>query len=225
MRPFSILVVSATLAALGACAARGPSPEGPPLPDVARALEEATAPRGASRLVFKWLLREQEARFSGEGVARIEEPYRARLDLFGPRGEGYLSAALIGDDLRLPSGAGDAPLPPPALLWSVLGALRAPEGATLIATDTVGAATTLAWQRGPERWSFEVRDGVVRSARWEDGRQGRQTVEVREVGTLGRPSVVVYRDWSAFRELTLEVTEAEHVGSFPPETWTPDPAP
>lgn len=149
----------------------------------------------------------------------MEEPYRARLDLFGPRGEAYLSAALVGDELRLPRGVTGVPLPPPALLWSVLGVLRPPAEARLAATDTAGDVSTLVYALGDQRWRFEVRDGVVRHTEWRDGGTGRQTVAVSELGTLNRPSVVVYRDWSAFRELTLHVTEAENVGSFPPEIW------
>ncbi|HUH13474.1 MAG TPA: hypothetical protein VMK65_10205 [Longimicrobiales bacterium] len=175
---------------------------------------------GAARYVFRWTLRDGEARFQGEGVARIEAPYQARLDLFGPRGEGYLSAALVGDELRLPAGAGEAPLPPPALLWSVLGVLRPPPDAQLAATDTVPEMLLL-YRRGPEQWRFRLEDGVVQHARWEDGQRGRQTVEVTRVGTLGRPSMVVYRDWSAVRELTLDVTHAEQVDGFAPDIWYP----
>ncbi|NIP78984.1 MAG: hypothetical protein GWM90_07200, partial [Gemmatimonadetes bacterium] len=62
-----------------------------------------TAPDRPLRVRFDWRILDGEARFSGEGVARIEPPYRARLDLFGPQGEGYLSAALVAGELRLPA--------------------------------------------------------------------------------------------------------------------------
>ena len=221
MRHRSLLVGSLAAAALTACAGRAPVAEGPPRPEVAGEAVRRSAPEGAARYVFRWTLRDGEARFQGEGAARIEAPYRARLDLFGPRGEGYLRAALVGDELRLPAGVTDVPLPPPALLWSVLGVLRPPPDAELAATDTTPHVSLL-YRRGAEQWRFRIEDGVVRYAEWEDGERGRQTVEVTRVGTLGRPSLVVYRDWSAFRELTLDVTHAEQVDGFAPDIWNPD---
>jgi hypothetical protein len=73
-------------------------------------------------------------RFNGRGVARIEPPYHARLDLFGPRGDTYLSAALVDDQIRLPPGVQAVQLPPPALMWAVLGVVAPPAEAVLVGT-------------------------------------------------------------------------------------------
>ena len=58
----------------------------------------ATEPKQRLRIVFDWSLQERDAKFSGSGAIRTEPPYHVRLDLFGPRGEGYLSAALVDFD-------------------------------------------------------------------------------------------------------------------------------
>src|SRR5690606_13563466 len=118
----ALLTVPVTLA-LTSCAASAPAadPPGPPTvdPTVAQAAVAETALDRPLHVVFAWTLQEREARFSGRGVTRYEPPGRARLDLFGPRDETYLSAALVDMELRLPRGMPDVPLPPPPLLWSV----------------------------------------------------------------------------------------------------------
>ena len=94
-----------TLAALAitACAGRSiPATLDPPVAEDAIA---ETAPDRARRVVFDWRMLDGDARFSGRGVARIEPPYRARLDLFGPGDETVLSAALVDQDVRLPPGS------------------------------------------------------------------------------------------------------------------------
>ncbi|HUG02528.1 MAG TPA: hypothetical protein VML95_11730 [Longimicrobiales bacterium] len=181
----------------------------------------ATELRGAYTATFDWSLRDRDARFSGEGAARVSAPAHARLDLFGPRGEFFLAAALVGDDLRIPPGARSAPLPPPELFWAVLGVLRRPSGAALAETRSEGAATVVGYVRGEERWSYRVEGPAVRAAEWTGGNAGRMTVEVRAVDGAGRPSSVRYRDWPAFVELVIDVTELVPVEGHPDETWDP----
>ena len=105
-------------------------------PALESAATAATEPKQRLRIVFDWTLQERDAKFSGSGAIRAESPYHVRLDLFGPRGEGYLSAALVDWDLRLPPGAPQDLLPPPAMLWSVFGVFRPPQGAQLVSTKT-----------------------------------------------------------------------------------------
>lgn len=151
----------------------------------------------------------------------MSPPEHARLDLFGPRGEFFLAAALVGDDLRVPPGARSAPLPPPELFWGVLGVLRRPAGASLHATRADGDATVIVYGLGEERWAYRVEGAAVRSAEWTDGAEGRMTVEVRAVDGAGRPSSARYRDWPAFVELDIDVTETVDVESHPDDTWDP----
>lgn len=207
--------------ALAACAARVDAPPGP----VARELEtetiRATAPDTALRIIFDWTARERDARFSGRGVARVQAPYHARLDLFGPRGEAYLSAAVVNHELRLPASASPGAVPPAPLLWSVLGVVAPPPGAELVATRRDGETTTLEYRHDGGRWSFALERGRLRSAAWDrdDGR--RFTVELRGEGAFALPERAEYRDWAAFTELVLTLDEVEAVDAFSPDTWVP----
>lgn len=191
----------------------------------ARAIEREavlhTAPEGALQIIFEWRAREREGRFEGRGAARVQDPYHARLDLFGPRGEGYLSAALVGDELRLPRAGSEIELPPPALLWSVLGIFHPPQGAELVATQRDGRKARLDYRRGGDRWRFEFEDGRLRRAEWVPNGGGKHTVELRGDAAYSLPAEAVYRDWVAFTELTLKLDEAERVEPFPPDVWTP----
>jgi hypothetical protein len=192
-------------------------------PEIERQLIASTAPNKPLRITFDWSLQEREARFTGKGLARVQGPYHARLDLFGPRGEGYLSAALVDMEMRLPPGVklGDLPIPPPALYWSALGTFRPPEGATLKATKRDGNNVRLEYAAQNATWTFQFENGVMRRAEVNDSKRGKQTVELTPGAALGLPKQAVYRDWPAFRQLTLTLDQANNVDSFTPETWTP----
>ena len=103
-------------------------------PAVAAEVVASTAPDRPLRVIFSWRALERDARFDGSGAARLEAPYRARLDLFGPTGDGYLSAALVEQELRLPAGTPPVRLPPPAMMWAVLGVVAPPPRAVLRGT-------------------------------------------------------------------------------------------
>ncbi|MDX1675651.1 MAG: hypothetical protein R3314_12725 [Longimicrobiales bacterium] len=187
-------------------------------PAVAERGIRETAPDRPLRAVFAWRVLDGQARFSGEGAARIEPPYRARLDLFGAHGETYLSAALVGDELRLPGDPGVA-LPPPAMMWAVLGVVRPPQGAELLGTRVQGSELELHYGVGDGRIRYDVADGRLRLADWwGDGR--RMVAEVRG-GELGLPTEAAFRDWSRNTELHLELERVEEVEPYPPEIWTP----
>ena len=117
-------------ALLSGCVPRTNPPLGAPLLDPEAAVAElrsATVPASARRASFAWALLESGSRLRGEGVVRFEAPERLRLDLFGPRGETYLAAALVGEEIRIPPQlAGQVALPSPSLLWGALGVLRPP---------------------------------------------------------------------------------------------------
>jgi hypothetical protein len=182
----------------------------------------ATEPKQRLRLVFDWSLQERDAKFSGSGAIRSEPPYHVRLDLFGPRGEGYLSAALVDFDLRMPPGAPSEILPPAAMLWSVFGVFRPPQGAQLVSTKTTSDTNELVYRAGDQSWTFTLTNNRLARSEWNGPAQGRQTVEVRAYGIRGLPSQVVYRDWRAFRELSVTLTQVSDVAEpFPPDTWTP----
>jgi hypothetical protein len=212
-------VAVALLAALvTACAGRG-VPETVD-PSAASAAVSRTAPDTSVRVVFDWTILDGEARFTGSGAARIEPPYRARLDLFGPRGEGYLSAALVASDVRLPPGTESGLLPPPALMWAVLGVVAPPDGAVLAGTRVESGRTELHYSVGDSRLRYDLEDGRLRSVHWEgDGR--RMDVGLTGDTPAGLPREAVYRDWSGYTELRLNVEKVDEVDPFPPEIWTP----
>lgn len=220
-KTFALLLV-----AVGCAPAAVQTPDaGPPQPQLARQLMESSALDRPLRLVFSWNYTEENARFSGRGATRVEPPYKARLDLFGPRGETYLAAAAVGDELRLPAGMAPslrAMVPPVALLWTALGVLRAPEGATLASTQQRGDTLVIGYTREQERWSFRAVGGRLQYAEWIGPQSGRKTVELRGSAAHNLPAVAVYRDWPAFRELTLTLDQVNEVTSFPEDTWYPD---
>lgn len=217
-----VALCAAGCASAGAPAARTALPQAaPPSADLASAAIASSAPKEPTRIVFDWSLRDRDAHFTGRGAARVEPPYRARLDLFGPRGESYLSAAVVGDSVRLPPNVtAQVPLPPPALLWSALGVLQPPPGARLVSSREQDGELSLEYTRGDEHWSFTLNDGHVRRAELERGTT-RQTIETSGKADRGLPKEAVYRDYAAYRELTLTLDQANAAQSFPPETWTP----
>lgn len=220
-RPAALSALVLTLLLTGTtwgCAGRG-LPETVD-PDVAVAAVERTAPDRPLQVVFDWTVMEGGARFSGSGAARIEPPYRARLDLFGPRGEGYLSAALVGSELRLPPGTGAVTLPPPAMMWAALGAILPPDDARLVGTRAAEDRTELYYDVDGSRLRYTLVDGRLRSAALEGGGR-RMAVELSGVVEPRLPRDAFYRDATARTELILRLERANEVESFPAEIWVP----
>jgi YD repeat-containing protein len=203
---------------LAACASHAP----PATVDPATAASAiaGTAPDRPVRVVFQWRAMDGDARFNGQGVARIDVPYHARLDLFGPRGDTYLSAALVGQDLRLPPGVDAAPVPPPALMWAVLGVVAPPETAVLVGTRETAGRAELYYDVDGSTLRYTLEAGRVREVRW-DGARRRMVVELRGAAGLGLPTQAVYRDFAAVTELVLNLESVDAVESFPPDIWRP----
>ncbi|NLG62917.1 MAG: hypothetical protein GX539_11805 [Candidatus Cloacimonetes bacterium] len=202
-----------------ACASSGSFAAGGPAPLIAQRLVEATTVGEPLHITFDWSLREREARYNGAGAARVQPPYRGRLDLFGPRGETYLIATIDHGRIDLPQGAERDALPPPALLWAALGVLYPPDGAQLTGTSTTGEGaegqeTQLEYRLGDERWRFRLVGDMLRSAEWQNGSDGRRTVELDGTISPGLPQRARYRDWIAFRELELNIRTAEPTEAF-----------
>ena len=215
-RPFFLAAVACPLVL--ACAAN-PVPETAD-PSVAEAVVRETAPDTAVRVIFDWTILEGEARFSGRGVARIQPPHHARLDLFGPRGDGYLSAALVGDEVRLPPGIEGGPLPPPAMMWSVLGVVAPPAGAILEGTLSDGGRTELHYAVDGSRLRYTLEQGRLSQVQWEgDGR--RMVVRLNGAGADGVPREAHYRDVSGYTELMLNRESVNEEEPFPSDIWTP----
>lgn len=209
------LAITAVLSA-GGCATTGEA--GTADPQVEQRLEAATAPAVRAQVMFDWNMTDRDARFSGRGVLRIDSGYRARVDLFGPRGETLAAAIVAGGEMRVAPQAAAAMLPPAPMLWASLGVFRKPVDAPLTGTSVSEDGTSLHYSRDGVQWRFGFEEERLRSAEWTDG-EGRRTVELTGNAAHGFPAQAVFRDWTEFRELTLRVTEVEERAAFEPDVW------
>lgn len=189
-------------------------------PAVAEAAILATAPDRPLRAIFAWRALEADARFTGSGAARIEGPYRARLDLFGPTGDGYLSAALVGHELRLPPGMTAGQLPPPALMWAILGVVAPPDRALLRGTRAEQGRTELYYDLDGGLLRYEVRGERLVAADWE-GEGVRMDVRLEGAAEGGLPREAVFRDRTSYTELQLNLERVDEVEPYPPDIWSP----
>jgi hypothetical protein len=222
-------LLAVVLAACGPARLAGPA--GEPVPDptgFAADLRRGSTPDGPRQITFAWTLDERGSRVRGRGVVRTEPPERIRLDLFGPRGETYLVAALIGQEYRLPSeAAAAAPLPSPSLLWAALGVLGPPPDATLASATLAQQLAELRYENAAGEvfaFTFErAGENAFLLARLEraSGRGVLETVTV-DRSSNGEISRARYRDWSEYRDLTLDVEATRSTGPFPPDVWRPD---
>jgi hypothetical protein len=210
--------VPLAIALVSGCAGL-PANGGPPDPAVEARLVAATAPQQPVQVTFDWNMTDRDARFNGRGVLRADQGYRARVDLFGPRGETLVAAVVEGGHMRIVPAGAETLLPPPALLWSALGVFRAPQDAGLSATSATERGFALDYEGGGVRWSFRFENETLRSTEWTEGR-ARRTVVLTGVSGFGLPQQAVFRDWTEFRELTLRVTDVEQRTAFDRDTWT-----
>jgi hypothetical protein len=166
------------------------------------------------RIVFDWRLEDPDIVARGEGAARIAPPDSARLDFFLAGSSAHGAAVVIGDELRLPSRAGDISrrlLPQPSLLWAALGRLAIPS-----LSDTVARldSTTLRADIGsPVMWRVTFRLDTLRRLERVEGGRVIEWVE-RHPGGLVR-----YRHETARRQLDLLVTRSEGNAAFDPAIW------
>jgi hypothetical protein len=210
---------------LASCGPRRLSVIGP-VPDasgVARALEGATGLERPIRIEFTWELNESGSRLSGIGVARVEPPYRARLDLFLDNREGVLTAALVDEDLRLPAGTRDDILPPVDLMWGTLGVFRPMDDADLVAGERLeGGAERLRYvQPDGTELHYETAGGTLRAVELVEDGSVIQFVRVSEARSDSYPDEATYRNLDAFRELRMTRTATLPSEPFDPEIWDP----
>lgn len=225
IRP-AFLVCAASI--LTACAARTTAPVGQPVAEptaTAAELVQSSTPTDPRQITFTWTLDESGSRVRGRGVVRLEPPDRLRLDLFGPRNETVLAAAMIGDDVRLPPGARtDVAIPSPALLWGGLGAIRPPAGASLQSATTAADETILRYTAANgETYEYSVANAPEARLRRVQriGSEGPLETVRLEWSETGDVTRATYRDWGAYRDLTLEIQENVVAEDFSEDIWTP----
>lgn len=201
----------------------GAQPAAPSREQMARdadALRRATTPASPRQVNFGWELDEAGARFRGRGVARYQAPRRVRLDLFGPRGETYLAAALVDGELRGPPALLERfRLPSPGLLWGAVGIIAPPDDAELLETATRGPETTLRYRLGEDVLEYRVEGDRLQAVRRRRGSGVAESIDLTWDGT--RLARAQYRDWAAFRTLSLTLESSTDVEQFPEETWRP----
>jgi hypothetical protein len=221
------LFVLAVVLLIGACTPAGPPP-GPPQPPLdpaqeALGTERATRLEGPVRVVFDWSLDEPGLRASGRGVARMEPPDRARLDLFARNGETVLRAAMVGDELRLPPGASSTLVPPPALFWSALGIFRPGGGSFLSGGSREGEdGVRLEYMLSGDRAvRYRLLRRVVQEVELLQGGQTFERLTLSPSPDARFPRQTVYRHLADFRELTFTLQTVDDVDAFPPDIWEP----
>ena len=217
------------LAGLGAIlvvAACGGAPPPPPTPVDAEGIAEntqlATRLEEPVRIVFDWSLNESGSRTGGRGVVRMEPPYKARLDLFTGRGETVLRAALVDDVLRLPPGVDSQEIvPPPTLLWAALGVFHPGNLAFLAGGEALGEGQVrLSYSFGSgEQLRYRLEGAHVQEVELMRDGHTTERVSVEPSAEHAFPRETVYRNLTAFRELTMTLDAYEHVDVFPPDIW------
>ncbi len=218
--------VALLLFPLGACSAPPPPP--PPAPTIdaeqeALAAEHFTQLDRPMRVIFGWSVREPGLRTSGRGVARLEPPYRARLDLFTGNGETVLRAALVGDDIRIPPGSPDELVPPPALLWSALGVFRPGDASVLLGGQGGEGRVRLRYGfSGGVELRYVIAGRRVESVDLLRNGQVADQLVARHAPDGRFPSETTYRDLAEFRELKFTLETVEDVEAYPPDIWSPN---
>jgi len=180
-------------------------------------------PETPVQITFDFRLREADLRFEGKGVARIEPPYRVRIDLFSNRGEELFRAALVGSDLRIPPGVPRELAPPPALLWAALGVFRPDSELRLVGGAGAGNGTVTLEYGGDaeEDLRFRLADGLLTRAEIRENGHLIEEVDLDLDESSENVVETVYRNRALFLELTFSLKRVEIVESFPSDIWDP----
>jgi hypothetical protein len=183
----------------------------------------ATMPESPVQITFDFRLREADLRFAGRGVARVQPPYRVRIDLFSNQGEGLFTAALVGSDLRIPPGVPIDLAPPPALLWAALGVFRPDGEMELVGGRDRGDGTGTLQYRGlsGEDLRFRLAEGILERAELRQDGHLIEEVDLESDRDSRYVVETVYRNHALFVELTFTLKSEETVESFPPDIWNP----
>ncbi len=178
-----------------------------------------------SQVIFRWSVREPDLRLEGRGVARLQHPDRARLDLFTENGEAVLAASLVEDQLRAREGTRLEVVPSPALLWASLGVFRPGEGVTLLGAEAFDDDVFRLRYRLPDgdELRYELRSGRVTEVELRHEGSATHRVALTREGGGVLPKETTYRNLASFSELKVTVETVERVDSHPSDIWYPAP--
>jgi len=218
-----LLALLAVAGCQGATGSPGPTPPDLDLEAEAKRALGATMPESPVQITFDFRLREADLRFTGRGVARIEPPYRVRIDLFTKRGEGLFRAALVGSDLRIPQGVPRELAPPPALLWAALGVFRPDAGLRILGGRGGGSGPVTLRYGGDagEDLRFRLAEGLLTRAEIHEDGHLIEEVDLELDESAQEVVETVYRNRALFLELTFTLKSVERVESFPADIWDP----
>jgi len=206
------------------CGGAAPGPEPRPLDasQLAQRAERASALDSSYRLVFEWSYNEPGTRIQGRGVARMEPPYRARLDLFNRGGDRITSAALVDGDVRIPEGLPSF-LPPPTLFWGALGVFRPDRGMGLAGGSwrRDGLAELRYVPGGNSDMLIRLLNSRVQEIVHRSNGQAVEELRLQMVDGERFPREATYRDLRQTRELKMTLESVEHVESYPSDIWDP----
>ena len=178
-----------------------------------------------SQVIFRWTVREPDLRLEGTGVARLQHPDRARLDLFMENGEAVLAASLVEDQLRAREGTRLQVVPSPALLWASLGVFRPGEGVTLLGAEAFDDDVFRLRYRLPDgdELRYELRSGRVTEVELRHEGNATHRVALNREGGGELPKETTYRNLASFSELNVTVETVERVDSHSSDIWYPAP--
>ena len=189
---------------------------------VLRASRDNPSPN-TSQVTFRWTVREPDLRLEGMGVARLQHPDRARLDLFMENGEAVLAASLVEDRLRAREGTQLRVVPSPALLWASLGVFRPGEGATLLGAEAFDDDAFRLRYRLPDgdELRYELRSGRMTEVELRHEGSATHRIALNREGGGELPREATYRNLATFSELKVTVETVERVDSHPSDIWYP----
>jgi hypothetical protein len=108
-------------------------------------------------------------------------------------------------------------MPSPALLWGALGTVRPPAAARLVSAS----ATQLRYDAGEQgTLEYRLENGALRTVRRLVRGGLAESIDLTRAAD-GAVQRAAYRDWAAYRTLTLTLESATDVEPFPQDTWTP----
>ncbi|HUQ47503.1 MAG TPA: hypothetical protein VM053_04565 [Gemmatimonadaceae bacterium] len=205
------LAVGLIVVAGGGCAPKAVPLKGAPAPE--RALPELKLAPGHRKIVFHWNYQENSLMANGDGAIRVASPDSARVDLFLNGGILLGKATLIGNNLSAPNKAQvEKVLPPPAMMWAVLGRLAIP---ALPDTVITADGDILYADIGrPAAWRVTIKGNrLMQLARLSGGR-------IAEVVTRDEAGRLLY-EVPGHRKLWLGITRDDEVPAFDASIWGP----
>jgi hypothetical protein len=173
-----------------------------------------------SRVFFEWRVNAPDLQLGGDGFARLQDPDRARLDLFTGNNEAVLAAGLVEDELWAREERALEFVPSPALLWAFLGTFRPGGDATRLDGEFDGEDVRLDY-RLPDGDELQYLFRSGRMTQVEVYHEGHAVHRVRLTWEGGGelPSEAIYRNLASFSELKVTVDTVERVDSHPSDIW------